>query len=44
MRLHQIERHAVQLTLEDALRLVAEAEEEGAVDSISDASPALVGR
>jgi quercetin dioxygenase-like cupin family protein len=44
MRLHQIERHAVQLTLEDALRLVAAAEEEGAVDSISDASPASVGR
>jgi hypothetical protein len=34
----------VQLTLEDALRLVAAAEEEGAVESISDASPASVGR
>ena len=40
MRLHQIERHAVQLSLEDALRLVAEGEREG----IEQPTPAPVGR
>lgn len=40
MRLHQIERHAVQLSLEDALRLVAE----GEAERIEQPSPAPVGR
>jgi gentisate 1,2-dioxygenase len=40
MRLHQIERHAVQLSLEDALRLVADGEREG----IEQPTPAPVGR
>jgi mannose-6-phosphate isomerase-like protein (cupin superfamily) len=40
MRLHQIERHAVQLSLEDALRLVAEGERGG----IEQPTPAPVGR
>lgn len=42
MRLHQIERHAVQLSLEDALRLVA-AEESG-VEPLPESSPTPVGR
>jgi hypothetical protein len=37
MRLHQIERHSVQLTLEEALRLTAETEPAGAV---ADGGPA----
>lgn len=43
MRLHQIERHAVQLSLEDALRLVAAASETG-VEPVPEPSPTPVGR